>query len=46
MIVDIELNIDGLHITQLKDLEVLIEELEDKLDTIYPIQFIIRGCDE
>ena len=45
MIVDIELSIDGLNVDSLKDIEELVKELEDKLDTIYPLQYIIRSCE-
>ena len=42
MIVDLEVDIDGLNVDSLEDVELLIGRISEYCDTIYPINYIIR----
>lgn len=45
MIVDLQLNIDGLNVESLDEVERIVDELEKRLDTVYPVQYVIVGSE-
>ena len=42
IVVDLDLEIDGLNVSDLNEVEKLIDDIQSKCDTIYPIKYIIR----
>ena len=42
MIVDLVLEIDGMNVSCLADVEKFIDEVSAKCDTIYPVNYEIR----
>ena len=45
MIVDLELEIDGMNCESLLDVEELIRKIEQEIDSIYPVHYIVRYCE-
>ena len=46
MIVDMELEIDGWNIDSFTEIESFIKRLEEEIDSIYPIHYTVRYCEQ